>query len=202
MQSVEATPWILEVWNGTTEGLEADNEVPGTVAFTGTPGHQPRCSAVILGRGRKRLDERGRRARLRRVARCRYAVVPRKWGMPQVTLTVSGWNMSLAEREEIALMRAQEVVVREIARRLSRSASTKSRELQSNAATRGGKLHYRASTASGRPNGRHGGRNRRNLRSTNGCATTFSTGSMDGSRFRTGNPCTVRTSLGAPRASQ
>jgi IS30 family transposase len=53
----------------------------------------------------------------------------------------------LAEREEIALMRAQEVGVREIARRLGRSASTISRELRRNAATRGGKLRYRASTA-------------------------------------------------------
>jgi IS30 family transposase len=44
-------------------------------------------------------------------------------------------------------MRAQEVGVREIARRLGRSASTISRELRRNAATRGGTLQYRASTA-------------------------------------------------------
>ena len=79
-------------------------------------------------------------------------VVGTRWfresgGMPQITLTVSGRYLSLAEREEIALMRAQEVGVREIARRLGRSASTISRELRRNAATRGGKLHYRASTA-------------------------------------------------------
>ena len=68
-------------------------------------------------------------------------------GMPQITLTVSGRYLSFAEREEIALMRAQDVGVREIARRLGRSASTISRELRRNAATRGGVLHYRASTA-------------------------------------------------------
>jgi IS30 family transposase len=44
-------------------------------------------------------------------------------------------------------MRAQDVGVREIARRLGRSASTISRELRRNAATRGGTLQYRASTA-------------------------------------------------------
>ena len=79
-------------------------------------------------------------------------VVGTRWfrengGMPQISLTVSGRYLSLAEREDIALMRAQEVGVREIARRLGRSASTISRELRRNAATRGGKLHYRASTA-------------------------------------------------------
>lgn len=68
-------------------------------------------------------------------------------GMPQITLTVSGRYLSFAEREDIALMRAQDVGVREIARRLGRSASTISRELRRNAATRGGTLQYRASTA-------------------------------------------------------
>jgi IS30 family transposase/uncharacterized protein (DUF433 family) len=53
----------------------------------------------------------------------------------------------LREREEIALLRAQGTGVREIARRLGRSASTVSRELRRNAATRGGKLEYRASVA-------------------------------------------------------
>ncbi|HET9103242.1 MAG TPA: IS30 family transposase, partial [Solirubrobacteraceae bacterium] len=52
-----------------------------------------------------------------------------------------------AEREEIAILRARESGVREIARRLSRSPSTISRELRRNAATRGGGLEYRATTA-------------------------------------------------------
>jgi IS30 family transposase len=59
----------------------------------------------------------------------------------------SGQYLSFAEREEIALWRAQGRGVREIARRLERAASTISRELRRNAATRGGGLDYRATTA-------------------------------------------------------
>jgi DNA-binding CsgD family transcriptional regulator len=69
-------------------------------------------------------------------------------GMPSVTLApASGRYLSFAEREEIAILRAQGRGVREIARRLDRSPSTISRELRRNAATRGGKLEYRATTA-------------------------------------------------------
>jgi IS30 family transposase len=59
----------------------------------------------------------------------------------------SGRYLSFVEREEIALLRAQAVGVREIARRIGRAASTVSRELRRNAATRGGQLEYRASVA-------------------------------------------------------
>src|SRR5215217_7119160 len=59
---------------------------------------------------------------------------------------LSGRYLVFAEREEIALCRAQGQGIREIARRLGRAASTISRELRRNAATRGG-LAYRASTA-------------------------------------------------------
>ena len=56
--------------------------------------------------------------------------------------------LSFAEREEIALLRAQGGGgVRSIAREIGRSPSTVSRELRRNAATRGGKLEYRASVA-------------------------------------------------------
>jgi transcriptional regulator with XRE-family HTH domain len=69
-------------------------------------------------------------------------------GMPSIQLTpLSGRYLSFAEREEIALLRAQKVGVREIARRLGRAASTISRELRRNAATRGGRLEYRAGIA-------------------------------------------------------
>ncbi len=61
--------------------------------------------------------------------------------------TDSGRYLSFAEREQIALWRAQEVSRREIARRLGRSASTISRELRRNASTRGGTLTYRATVA-------------------------------------------------------
>jgi IS30 family transposase len=69
-------------------------------------------------------------------------------GMPPISLDPpSGRYLSFAEREEIALLRAKECGVREIARRIGRSPSTISRELRRNAATRGGRLDYRASVA-------------------------------------------------------
>jgi IS30 family transposase len=60
---------------------------------------------------------------------------------------LSGRHLSFAEREEIALLRAEGHGVREVARRLGRAPSTISRELRRNAATRGGNLDYRATTA-------------------------------------------------------
>jgi len=60
---------------------------------------------------------------------------------------LSGRRLSFAEREEIALLRAEGHGVREVARRLGRAPSTISRELRRNAATRGGNLDYRATTA-------------------------------------------------------
>ena len=68
--------------------------------------------------------------------------------MPSVTLAApSGRYLSFAEREEIALLRAERRGVREIARQLGRSPSTISRELRRNAATRSGGFEYRATTA-------------------------------------------------------
>jgi IS30 family transposase len=60
---------------------------------------------------------------------------------------LSGRYLSFVEREEIAILNAQHVGVREIARQLGRAPSTISRELRRNAATRGGKLEYRATNA-------------------------------------------------------
>ena len=60
---------------------------------------------------------------------------------------LSGRYLIFAEREEVAVLRAQGAGVREVARRLGRAASTISRELRRNAATRGGNLDYRATTA-------------------------------------------------------
>ena len=69
-------------------------------------------------------------------------------GMATVELApLSGRYLSFGEREEIAVLRAEGLGVRAIARRLGRSPSTISRELRRNAATRGGKLEYRASVA-------------------------------------------------------
>lgn len=68
--------------------------------------------------------------------------------MPLISLDPpSGRYLSFAEREEIAILRAQKCGVREIARCLGRAPSTISREVRRNAATRGGRLDYRASVA-------------------------------------------------------
>jgi IS30 family transposase len=68
--------------------------------------------------------------------------------MPSVTLAApSGRYLSFAEREEIALLRAERRGVRAIARQLGRAPSTISRELRRNAATRSGGFEYRATTA-------------------------------------------------------
>jgi IS30 family transposase len=69
-------------------------------------------------------------------------------GIRPVSLApVSGRYLSFREREEIAVLHARGVGVRDIARQLGRAASTVSRELRRNAATRGGRLEYRATTA-------------------------------------------------------
>jgi len=68
--------------------------------------------------------------------------------MPSTSLApLSGRYLSFTEREEITVLKAQGCGVREIARRVGRSASTISREVRRNAATRGGLLEYRATTA-------------------------------------------------------
>ena len=76
----------------------------------------------------------------------------RSGGMPPSHLSqsakpLSGRYLSFEEREEIALLRAQERGIRHIACRLERAPSTISREVRRNAATRSGGLDYRATTA-------------------------------------------------------
>ncbi|ANZ13484.1 IS30 family transposase [Streptomyces noursei] len=66
---------------------------------------------------------------------------------PCLALTVSGRYLSFAEREEAAVLRAQDFGVRAIARRLGRLPSTVSRELRRNASTRTYHLEYRVSLA-------------------------------------------------------
>jgi len=69
-------------------------------------------------------------------------------GMAPISLdALSGRFLSFGEREEIALLNAQGLGVREISRRMKRSPSTISRELRRNAETRGGVLRYRATVA-------------------------------------------------------
>jgi len=60
---------------------------------------------------------------------------------------LTGRYLSFAEREELAILRAQGAGMWEIAWQMNRSASTVSRELRRNAATRSGGLEYRAATA-------------------------------------------------------
>ncbi|WP_209015531.1 helix-turn-helix domain-containing protein, partial [Roseibium sp. RKSG952] len=70
---------------------------------------------------------------------------PSKYAHPSQRL--SGRYLCFAEREEIALYKAQGLGVCAIARKIGRSASTISRELRRNAATRSGGFEYRATTA-------------------------------------------------------
>jgi len=76
----------------------------------------------------------------------------RAGGMPPTHLSQSskpptGRYLSFAEREEIAILRAQGQGVRAIARQLDRPPCTISRELRRNAARRNGAPEYRATTA-------------------------------------------------------
>src|SRR6266704_6114356 len=69
-------------------------------------------------------------------------------GMSPISLAAASRRyLSFAEREEIAILHAQHVGVRGIARQLGRSASTISRELRRNASTRSHAVVYRATTA-------------------------------------------------------
>ncbi len=68
--------------------------------------------------------------------------------MPPLSLVEpSGRYLSFAEREQIALLKAQGHGVREMARAIGRDLGTISRELRRNAATRSGKSEYRALVA-------------------------------------------------------
>jgi IS30 family transposase len=84
----------------------------------------------------------------------------RRWfteagGMPPMQLAGgTGRYLSFAEREEIALDRAAGLGVREIARRLGRSPSTISRELDRGCLTRRPRGRYRASVAQARADAR------------------------------------------------
>ena len=75
-------------------------------------------------------------------------------GMPPISLApLSGRYLSFAEREEIAILHAQQQGVREIARRVGRSPSTISRELRRNASTRSHGWSIGRRPRSGMPSG-------------------------------------------------
>ncbi len=68
--------------------------------------------------------------------------------MPPISLAEpTGRYLTFEEREEIAILRAMNKGVREIARRIGRDPGTISRELRRNAATRSGTQVYRATVA-------------------------------------------------------
>lgn len=72
---------------------------------------------------------------------------------PRRGRALAGRSLTFREREEISVMRAQGVAVREMARRLGRAASTVSRELRRNADQ---PYFYRATTAHARAHDRAG----------------------------------------------
>jgi transcriptional regulator with XRE-family HTH domain len=110
------------------------------------------ASAPVLVVSSQRALERGRGDGGRRIAAGRVPLVPagRRDGPGHLSWSSkppSRRYLSFTEREKIALLQAQGLGMRQIARRLGRAASTISRELRRNAATRGGNLDYRATTA-------------------------------------------------------
>jgi IS30 family transposase len=91
-------------------------------------------------------EEAALNARVASAVGCRW--FRQAGGMPPITLhPLSGRYLSFSEREDIAILRAQDLGVREIARRVGRSPSTISRELRRNASTRSYSVPYRATTA-------------------------------------------------------
>ena len=72
----------------------------------------------------------------------------------------SGRYLSFDEREEIAILWAQRLGVREIARQIGRAPSTISRELHRNSGNDSGVTVYRASAARKRASGVRGARSR------------------------------------------
>ena len=112
----------------------------------------PANGATSNGSSGERSRE-GARRRTRpgcgRVPCCREALVPAGWRNvdDQADRAWRGRYLSFPEREKIAILRAQDVGVRKIARRLDRDPATISRGFRRNPATRGEKLEYRASVA-------------------------------------------------------
>jgi hypothetical protein len=110
---------------------------------------------------------------------------------------LSGRYLSFAEREELAILGAQDVGVRETARWLGRSPSTISRELRRNAATRGGRLEYRATTAQWHADRRAGRPKVAKLAANQRLRTMCSSGWRARSRGPTAWRCGARRSGGS-----
>ena len=159
-----------------------------------------RWGGARIGRGSGRRSLAACRARTRQYGRLSPAVGSRWFrqagGMPPVMLApLSGRYLSFAEREEIAILHAQELGVREIARRVGRSPSTISRELRRNASTR----TYAAATGQRRRNGTLNSApaapRSASSRRTTRCASTCRTGSAARSPGQMARPCPGRCPL-------
>ena len=112
-----------------------------------------RLGGVSIGNGFGKGSLVGCRARMPV-----WRLVCRLWLVRVGSARMVGWPLFLSypfrgaiypllSEKEIAVLHARECGVREIARQLSRSPSTISRELRRNAATRSGGLEYRATNA-------------------------------------------------------
>ncbi len=144
----------LEVCDGTTTGRAATRTGRPPMRSPGGRGSiDARSSRRSGGRSPGPL-QRGRGVGRRRVAAGRVAVVPAGWrDATHQSRPFSGRYLSFAEREEIAMLNAQQHGVRVIARRLGRSPSTISRELRRNAVDPQRPVEYRATTRSGTRSG-------------------------------------------------
>jgi len=135
-----------EVFDGsTTAGSRSGVASEVEVAWSSEV--QASCRGGVLGADCQGAPRRGGRRRSRRGAGGRCALVPQRWRHAAFDLKFqpSGRFLCFAEREEIALLRAKDKSVREIARAIGRDPGTISRELRRNAARRSGSSGYRAS---------------------------------------------------------
>ena len=138
----------VEVCDGQAVGVVGEADGRPAMKVAGASADSSGCGAGVLGEDRRGLTSEDAADRVWGVGFRRIALVPRTWGNANSLLGPStGRYLSFSEREEIALLRAQGFGVRAIAREISRSPSTVSRELRRNAATRGANLEYRAGVA-------------------------------------------------------
>jgi DNA-binding CsgD family transcriptional regulator len=139
----------LEVLNGTTTGMGLGTNGRPVMRSPGRPG----VNQLDSKRAFWKCIAQGMETEAAALACNVSQPLGPRWfreagGMAPIDLAPhSGRYLSFSEREEIALLWAQDCSVREISRRLERSPSTISRELRRNAATRGGTLVYRATVA-------------------------------------------------------
>ena len=134
--------------DGASAGVDGHADGAAGDEVAGTAADPSGGRAGVLAQDRRGTHLRGRRSRGRRVRAGGSRWFRERGGMPSISLGApSGRYLSFAEREEIALLKAEGHGVRGIARRIGRAPSTISRELRRNAATRGGELKYRAGVA-------------------------------------------------------